>query len=180
MRDRHEARTPRGRGEVQYSAIASPITVSGSAVLPPPSPAPRAQPRPFLGILQEVGHRGAAEGVDEAVHHGRPHPTERAALLQAVEGTLLPLAAHRDEVLVHEAVQRGRHARVGDVARAPHRAVDFTGRRLADLPQGPDEGELEVPKFHGRTMEPVAVKVGGEAKLHYYLDSLSGHPDRRS
>src|SRR2546428_11937941 len=70
-------------------------------------------------VGEEVGDGLATERVDHSVDHRSHRLSVCPTLFKPVVDFLLALLPYRDEVLVHEAVQGRRHARVSDVPSLP-------------------------------------------------------------
>src|SRR5436853_949636 len=150
------ARTVRESGESQYAWSASPTISTKLAILLLLGPtlrdlAPKVadlRRRFRSGVLEDVGHRRPAEGVDDPVDHGGHGLSIGSALLESVEDLLLALLAQRDEVLVDESVQGRRHARVRHVPGVAHLVEDLPRRRGPEVSDGAEHREFELSQLH--------------------------------
>src|SRR2546422_6861475 len=121
------AGTVRVTGERRCCSSASPMVAERLAIpllLGPPLLHLSAQGgqlclRKGARVGEEVGDGLATERVDHSVDHRSHRLSVCPTLFKPVVDFLLALLPYRDEVLVHEAVQGRRHARVSDVPSLP-------------------------------------------------------------
>src|SRR5438128_1486495 len=153
------ARTVRDNGETQYAWRASPMTSTrlGIRLLPGP-------PLFHLGlerrqlvfrdrgrVFEEIRYGSAAKRANDSIDHRRHRLPVGPSFLEPVIDLLLALPTQRNEVLVDEAVERRRHARVRDVSVLPDLLVDRSRCRRAEVPHGAKDRQLELAEFHTNT-----------------------------
>src|SRR5438552_1236827 len=99
-------------------------------------------------ILEDVRHRSPAERVDDAVDHRSHRLAIRPTLLQPVKDLLFTRLPDCNQVLVDQPVQGRRYTRVRNLSRFEDLVVNCPRRRGAEIPNGPEDREFQLSKFH--------------------------------